>query len=227
MSAPGFLLPSAAIGFGAISFRPQRGFSFSDGSMLTAQATIEELHHDEIQITDHPVERGAMISDHMFKMPSEVKITCAWSNSPSGNPNGVIGSALAAAIAFSGTIGAITAAVQSVGAVQSLLSGNAQDQVTSIYAQLLALQISGMPFDVFTGKRVYSDMLFKSLSVSTDSRNENSLLVTAVCRQIIIVNTTTVTIPINADAQKLPQSTTPVVNSGTQQLAPAPGFISP
>lgn len=45
---------------------------------------VEELHRDELVITDHPVERGAMISDHAFKRPAEVEMRCGWSDSGAG-----------------------------------------------------------------------------------------------------------------------------------------------
>lgn len=54
-----------------------------------ADVTVEEDHTDEIFISDHPVERGASITDHAFKQPSKVVITAGWSNSSFaalGNP---------------------------------------------------------------------------------------------------------------------------------------------
>lgn len=61
---------------------------------IVAQVTIEEIHHDEVVITEHPVERGAAIADHAFKRPAEVVITAGWSNSDpasGGDPNYVTG----------------------------------------------------------------------------------------------------------------------------------------
>ncbi|RQS22456.1 MULTISPECIES: phage baseplate protein [unclassified Burkholderia] len=57
-------------------FSPKR----SIGS-FSAYITIEEQHHDEIAITDHPVEQGAVISDHAYKKPSELTLRIGWSNS--------------------------------------------------------------------------------------------------------------------------------------------------
>jgi len=57
---------------------------------FVANVTLEERHMDEIRITDHPVERGSMISDHAFKMPERVTIRVGYSNSTLeafGNPN--------------------------------------------------------------------------------------------------------------------------------------------
>ena len=57
-------------------FSPQRII----GSIV-AQVTIEEEHHDKLIITNHPVEQGAMISDHAYKMPAMLTIRAGWSNS--------------------------------------------------------------------------------------------------------------------------------------------------
>lgn len=43
--------------------------------------TIEEIHQDDIVITDHPVEQNASISDHAYKRPVELILRCGWSNS--------------------------------------------------------------------------------------------------------------------------------------------------
>lgn len=42
---------------------------------------VEEVHSDDLIITDHPVEQGAAISDHAFKKPAEVALRYGWSNS--------------------------------------------------------------------------------------------------------------------------------------------------
>jgi hypothetical protein len=57
---------------------------------LIANVTIEEDHVDELEITRHPVEQGASITDHAFKQPSMVRILVGYSNSnfqALGNPN--------------------------------------------------------------------------------------------------------------------------------------------
>lgn len=46
--------------------------------------TIEEVGRDTTFITNHPVERGATISDHAFMMPVEVEMRCGWSDSSGG-----------------------------------------------------------------------------------------------------------------------------------------------
>lgn len=230
MSLSGFVLPAAVIGLGSILLRPSRGargfYPFStEGEALTplqAQVTLEEVHHDELEITDHPVERGAVISDHAFKRPVEVIIRCAWSNSPS-KPGGLIGAAVGVGTALGGTVARIAAAAGPTAvAANSLMTGNAPSQAADIYAQLLALQVSAIPFDVITGKRKYPDMLFRALSVTTDQKTENVLMLTATCRQVLIVSTTTIQSSISATGQAAATEdrTAPVQDAGSKPLLP-------
>jgi len=118
---------------------------------IFAQVTIDEQHTDEVQITDHPVEAGAPISDHAFARPQQIAITAGWSK--------------ATAYDLSAESG--------------------------VYGILLALQTSFQPFDIYTGKRHYKNMLIERLAVTTDQHNEFTLIANIVCRQVIIVNTTT------------------------------------
>ena len=45
---------------------------------IQAPCTIFEHHDDHLQITDHPVELGAQISDHAYKLPKRVDIEIGW-----------------------------------------------------------------------------------------------------------------------------------------------------
>lgn len=57
---------------------------------FVADVTIEEQHVDRMRITEHPVEQGAAITDHAYKMPAQVTIRAGWSNSSPaalGNPS--------------------------------------------------------------------------------------------------------------------------------------------
>lgn len=164
---------------------------------IVPNVVVEESHHDELTITDHPVEQGASISDHAYKQPSEVTCRYGWSNSSL---------LLNAAIDFA------------TGLLQGSFSGASGDalDVSDVYQKLLDLQQSRQPFDLTTGKRAYSNMLIKSLSVTTDAASENALMLTAVMRQIIIVQTQVTTLQPAANHAD-PQSTAPVQNTGTVQ----------
>ncbi len=147
---------------------------------ILPDVVVEELHRDELVITSHPVETGAPISDHAFKLPQEVEIRCGWSNSSAG---------------FVG-------------------------YVELVYNELLALQQSRVPFTVFTGKRVYQDMLIRSLQVTTDETSEWALMVTAGLQQVIIANTATTSQTANA-SPSMSSRVGSTIDFGTKQLTVA------
>lgn len=233
MKLTGFVLPAATIGLGSLLLKPQRGFSIppaNGGSgppqLITPQVTIEEIHHDEIVITEHPVEKGAVIADHIFKRPAEVVIRCAWSNSPNSD-GGLLGAAVGIGASLTGTVGRIAAAaVPTFNAISSMLSGDAADQVKAIYAKLLALQTSGVLFDIYTGKRAYNNMLFRSLGVTTDAKYENSLMMTLVCRQVLVATTTITKNTVN-NAALASQNNSDATDQGTVSAKPAPDVAVP
>lgn len=51
---------------------------------IFADVTVEESHQDGAVIAQHPVERGALIGDHVIDRPPIVEIRCGFSNSSAG-----------------------------------------------------------------------------------------------------------------------------------------------
>jgi len=216
----GFVLAGAQLGLQSVVIRPTRGIYgivTPDGRQLPdiiAQAVIEEKHHDELEITDHPVQQGAMIADHAYKRPAELTLSLGWSNSPS-SPGGLVSPAIAAAAASSPVANAAAGAyglVQNVQGIQSSLSSANVDQIKAIYQSLLELQESRALFVIYTGKRVYTNMVCKTLSTETDFRSSNSLPITMICKQVILVNAQTVTLPKATQAD--PKATASTVPRG-------------
>ena len=172
---------------------------------ISIQATIEEINSDSLQITEHPVEQGAAISDHSYKRPSELVLKCGWSNSTLES---------------------------SIGSISSLFEGGSvsmSDYISNIYSQLLALQESRTPFKITTSKREYDNMLIAGLQVTTDNQTNNILMVSATCKQIIIVKTQATKLP-PASSQADPASTSGTENTGVKQpvsATPSPGGSAP
>jgi hypothetical protein len=239
--------------------------------VIVAQITESERHVDELRITDHPVESGAPITDHAFKMPVEVTIRCSWSNSPPQSNNSsfggfqgnlasglgnyaagtvqaqltsagakVIGGSAIGNLALgqlSDVFGQQIVSVGSAGLVPALVSaaqgggfssGNGAGGLTrveSYYQQLLDLQNNCIPIDVYTGKRRYTSMLIKSLTVETDIKTENSLSVVLVLKQAIIVYTTLQAINTPASAQAAPENVN--ANQQTGTVNPTPVNVPP
>lgn len=224
----GFVLPALSIGLGSIRVKPTRGFypsTAAGGASIQPHATLGEMHRDDLEITSHPVEVGAPVADHAFKRPAEVVIRCAWSDGPQNSP-GIVGAALGTLANKSSLVRNVMGAAQTVSAIGSMLSGNGTTQGKAVYQQLRDLQASRIPFDVYTGKRVYRNMLFRSLAATTDAEHENCLLITATCCEVILVKTTTVKTAVNASAQGMPDKTSPIMKYGQKALKSLPSIPS-
>jgi hypothetical protein len=169
---------------------------------IVAQVVVDETHVDELEVTSHPVEQGAMISDHAFKLPSSLTLRYGWSSSPSPQPG-------------------LRGLVPSVLPVQS-------QSIYDIYNKLLSMQVNRDLLTVYTGKRAYRNMLLTRIEQDTDQTSENSLPLTLTLQEVLLVTTTTAAtngVSANSDPSKVTYAASvPVQSGGTFQLLPAPQF---
>ena len=172
---------------------------------IKVDTTIDEQYEDALEITDHPVQVGAQISDHSFKRPMELRLRCGWSDANSSAAIGAISNFLTGSNSSTSTSGEFTGG-----------SMAASDYVAGVYSQLLQLQETRDTFSVTTGLRVYDDVLLTSIRVRRDVTTSSALMVEATMRQVILVDTQTATVPPQAD-QATPQATADTVNAGPQQ----------
>lgn len=165
--------------------------------ILIPSVVVSEKHSDALEITEHPVEKpttnsaSGFIADHAYKRPSEVTMECGFAGGGS-------------LLDFIDT--------SSIG-----LSAGLSPKET--YQKLLDMQSERVPFDVVTGKRVYSNMLVRALEVTTDKASENVLNCTLTLREVIMSQTQKVTAADKADMQD-GVSTSGVQNSGTKSTTP-------
>ena len=153
----------------------------SAGLGITAEVTVTEQHADDLTITQHPVERGAAISDHAFKMPSQLTVDVGFS-------------------AYWGR-------------------QNGYTSLADLYTYFLNLQSTVILLQVQTGKRLYNNMLIRSIRTTTDQKTENVLNLTLMLQEVILVDTITVSYPTAAN-QTNPKSTAQTQQNGTKNLQP-------
>lgn len=94
-----------------------------------------------------------------------------------------------------------------------------------LYQAFLQLQVTRTFFTIVTGKRVYNNMLLKSIGQLTDRTSENILQLRLTCQEIIFTTTQLVQIS-NAAVQALPNKNSPIVNQGNTNLVPGTNFNS-
>lgn len=159
--------------------------------MIIPSVVVSEKHSDTLEITEHPVEVGAAVADHAYKKPSEVVME----------------------VGFSGG-GALLDFASSLTATGLL--GMSPQQT---YQEILNLQASRIPFDVVTGKRLYSNMLIRALEVTTEKTTENVLSAVLTLREVLISQTQQITVADKSD-MKDGVGTSPVLNTGTKTTKP-------
>ena len=155
--------------------------------LIVPSVVISEKHNDSLEITEHPVEVGAAISDHAFRRPSEVVMQ----------------------VGFAGG-GSLLDFVDTSSLGLSVGIGPKET-----YQELLNLQSSRVPLDVVTGKRIYTNMLIRALEVTTDRASENILSAVLTLREVIITSTTTTQVAPKSN-MKLGANTSAVQNSGVK-----------
>jgi hypothetical protein len=100
-------------------------------------------------------------------------------------------------------------------------SGNYDGYVSDAYQALLALQATRQPFTVYTGKRVYQNMLISNIAQTTDQETEYTLNIVVSLQVILFVSLSTSTLP-PTDQQSSPQATAEPVNNGAVATQPPP-----
>ncbi|MGR7849497.1 phage baseplate protein [Klebsiella aerogenes] len=159
--------------------------------LIVPSVVVSEKHSDTLEITEHPVETGAPVSDHAYKRPSEVVMEVGFAGGGS-------------LLDFIDT--------SSLGITLGL-------SPKETYQQILDLQTSRIPFDVVTGKRLYSNMLIRAIEVTTDRTSENVLMAVLTLREVIITQTQQIAVADKAD-MKEGANTSAVINSGTKAAKP-------
>lgn len=145
--------------------------------IIIPDVVITEKHSDALEITEHPLEvptsttggasadGAGYTADHAYRRPSEVVMETGFSGGGS-------------VLDFADTSGL------------GLTLGKSPKEM---YEALLALQRSRKPFDVVTGKRMYTNMLIRVLDVTTDKTSENVLMATLTLREVITTQTQVIT----------------------------------
>lgn len=147
-----------AIGQVAVIPRNVAGFVFD--------ATFEEVHTSELEITEFPVEAGASVTDHAYVKPYKLKMTVGVSNTP----------------------------LREV-ALDDAFGPAGDNRIRVAFQKLQELQARREPFQIFTGLKLYSNMLPAVITTPQDKDTAHALVFQIEFREIIIVYTQIVEYP--------------------------------
>ena len=169
---------------------------------IVVDATISEEHLTEVDLTENPVEDGAVVTDHVHIKPAQLTIQGVISDTPLGYA----------------VIGNIQNVIRSV----TSLFGKSSRSIDA-YNDLLKLQKSRQPFTVTTGLKRYENMILVSLSVPRTAATGRAIHFSAVMREIRIVKSKTTTVSLSSSVSSLGSPTkdlgnkvTPAVEAGSK-----------
>lgn len=160
---------------------------------ITFDATVSSTHSGDAEITDHPVEEGSDITDHIRRNPERLELNASVTDTPVK-----LLPALRAGPAVSG--------------------GSLNKRSKEAWDALVQLKDEGALVNVATKLRDYENMAITNLAVTQDKDTSNVINARISLRQIIIATTESqpVTEPIN-------QSRKRKQNLGKKTKTPADG----
>lgn len=164
---------------------------------FVVEVTISETHTKKSTATSNPVETGYIVSDHIDIEPDELTISGCVSNTPLNLNSSLTGlaasgGAIVGKLIGGGLGGAIGATA--AGAIVGLLTGS-NNRVQDSYDHLKNLRDARVPFTAITGYERYDNMVLETLTCTRDAKTGQVLDFTATMKQIIIVQSKTVTVP--------------------------------
>lgn len=173
---------------------------------LTLDATVRESHVGESTVTDHPVERGSNVADHIRPDPDTLTMDAQISNTPHFLPVDhmgavqwpvekeikgavvTVGEAVRQVPLAGGAIGIVgsfapipTTLIGQIGSGQvqtAIVQGFSAefDRVTECYQELLRIRREGQLLRILTTLREYADMALTHLEVTREASSGNALV---------------------------------------------------
>lgn len=169
-------------------------FTLADGQLqsIIVDATVRELHEASAEVTEHPIEVGANVSDHIRANLDSVTLDVVVSNEPIRQPesqmDGVTSRQQGLEIRDP-TTGIILAKAN------VLVFDGDFDRVRTVYEELLRLRTTGTVVGILTSLREYSSMVIRRVAPIREAATGDSLRATVEARQIRIVSSEVVDVP--------------------------------
>lgn len=186
-----------------------------EAKSLVLDVAISEQHRSSATATEHPVEQGVNITDHIRPEADELTLEGFVSNTPirqpDSNMDGVTGSKEAVDL-FEPALAEFQANRHSVGDHKNnaglgrpagprrtatvLTFSGLFDRARSVYDELRAICASGTLVRVVTSLREYDSLAILGIEVDRDAGSANALPVSITLRRIHVVQTQTIAAPL-------------------------------
>lgn len=208
------------------------------GGLIIFDATLREGHESANVVTEHAVELGSNVADHV--RPELARFSCDVyvTNTPltlnPTNTDGATGSFASNDITVKEK-GGLPIGIPGVGAALAgsgvldqdvtyspvvLLFSAEFDRVSSVYRELEQLRASATIVTITTRFRQYDNMLIEHLSAPRNADDGEAVTFTIDAKQVLFAETQTVQVPASKTGQKNvpkgPQATTPSTKADEQ-----------
>lgn len=171
--------------------------------VMTLDAALQENHRRSAIVTENEVEDGTTISDHIKLNPETLSLDGIISATPVSLVTSVIGTGISAGIQAAanalggGVLGNIGGSLVGAGAgsIAGLVTGSPRDPADA-FKYLEELFVNRETFEVITALKKYENVVIESLDVPRNVTIGNSLRFTINFKQIRIVKSQLVQIPV-------------------------------
>lgn len=186
-----------------IQWKGETGQAYS----LEIDATTNEQHDASNTITEHPVEKGVSIADHIRPEPDLLTTQGVISNTPIFLPKDHVDGAKQTVVEVEGVAPSVRVPLPVVGSLVGNISiaptpkghvmgfDPAFDRVAACYEALLEIRNKGILATVITTLRQYENMGMVSLAVTREAASGNSLQFTIQWKQVRFGATENVPVP--------------------------------
>lgn len=195
--------------------RPDIGGLFFD-------ALLEESSELVTDVTEYPIETGAIGNDHAVERPLRLTMTVALSDNPvkaalaevTGSFDGIAGPVVGTAVgAVIGTLGGAAAAVVGVaGSILTELAGSGEQRSGKMIKAIRTLQSSHQLITVVGSKGAYDNVMITNTRVQVTKQNEGGLELVVEMRRLIVVD--------NAANAAIVKQNLPANDTATTQAQP-------
>lgn len=195
---------------------------FGTKSVITLDATVKEDYTTTAEPTQHPVEKGSDLTDHIILKPDKLSISGIITATPfpsalagllvggAATVTSSIGKALGP---FGGAAGAVVGAAAGASIAGSIFGSNNRD-LGSIATEFKALKNSKQVLQIVTGLKTYTNYVLVSAKVGRTDKTGGSITVDLEFSEISVVDSQTTTAAIPKKSGGIPGQ-----NKGNQSKA--------
>lgn len=161
-------------------------------------AVVRDTHESTATVTEHPVEQGANISDHVRADLDSIVLEAIVSNFPITQPPTQADGASSSV----SDVDLTDRDGNEIGKARVLVFDGEFDRVRSVYDELRRLKDTGTIIGIITSLREYDSMILRAINPSRDVASGNMLTVKVEATQIRIVESEIVDAPVPDENQR-------------------------